>query len=815
MNLTLYNNVYDKSGKQSSIEAVFEMMDSRELFEKIRELRATEDKARFEQLKKYLPAVTWSGKFDKRKGDLLKQHSGLICMDIDKLPAERIAELSTSQVFHDDPALFCYFISPSGTGFKLIYRIDPAQHAAAFDALAQHIAARYQLEIDPSGSDVNRLCFLSYPAPAYLNRDANPFTVADHTKKPGRKKAETATIPTASKAIQQAITRTNKKNTYVEGERNNYLFYFARNCNLLNVPEAETLAYALTHFADLEERELHDTVASGYKTSEDKKTAPVITATAVRPAKKEDTPLVGLNLWDENYCFYAPNFDAEGNPKGIKLHRLRLLKVLKKIGLRRLTVGNSTYIVHLQNNIIAPIDGRYIKAHDLFYKHLLNALAENDGSGLVPIERDAPDGVPVDMVLNLALGCHETGFKESIMMQLPECNAPLGEDNKDSSVFYYRNGFVRVAKDGLTFHDYSELRETVIWEDSILPRDFTPLTGDQPDPVFFDFLKKLAGEEESRLISLLSIIGSRLHKYFGNKRKAVIFTDSVVSDDPKGRTGKSIICKGIEHMLNRVPEESRVLVELNGKTFNEQDPKKYREADISTKVILIQDAKKDLDFESFFTEIADKGIRIQRNYEEPITKKVHFIFTTNKLIKLKGDSARDRVVEYEVSSYFGAHRSPADEYGHWFFNDWNAEEWNRFDNLMLSAVTIYFNKGLIVENTAQLTQRKMHEEVGKDLCDFLSDFPNKPHHIAYNDRAGIIPDYWYCKKDLYRQFCELAGHKLQDHMPKWFGSKLRLYKQYHPDYVADRESPVDGSYAQEKRSNGKDLIQFILTPQNQ
>ena len=41
-----------------------------------------------EQLKKALPAVTWSGRFSYRASDKLLQHSGQVCADLDDLGPE-------------------------------------------------------------------------------------------------------------------------------------------------------------------------------------------------------------------------------------------------------------------------------------------------------------------------------------------------------------------------------------------------------------------------------------------------------------------------------------------------------------------------------------------------------------------------------------------------------------------------------------------------------------------------------------------------------------------------------------------------------
>ena len=130
--------------------------------------------------------VTWSGAFEggKKAGDL-QTHSRLLCMDIDGLTAQQVAALFDK--LRADEHTHVLFVSPSGNGLKWIARIDiqhPDQHKAFFRQLSDYLHECYGLtrkqdvakgdksQIDPSGSDVSRLCFLPYAPNAYHNADS-------------------------------------------------------------------------------------------------------------------------------------------------------------------------------------------------------------------------------------------------------------------------------------------------------------------------------------------------------------------------------------------------------------------------------------------------------------------------------------------------------------------------------------------------------------------------------------------------------------------------------------------------------------------
>ena len=125
-----------------------------------------------EQLKKDLPAVTWSGRFSYRASDKLLQHSGRLCADLDELGPElpRVREqLQTS------PHLWALFLSPTGNGLKAVFRVraDASLHAGSFRAVVQHVRELTGVQIDESGKDVARLCFMSWDPDVYvqLERD--------------------------------------------------------------------------------------------------------------------------------------------------------------------------------------------------------------------------------------------------------------------------------------------------------------------------------------------------------------------------------------------------------------------------------------------------------------------------------------------------------------------------------------------------------------------------------------------------------------------------------------------------------------------
>lgn len=113
--------------------------------------------------------VTFSGTFSKRNDNSLIQHSELITIDFDHVPS--LSELKKALLQDEYFETELMFTSPSGDGLKWIIPIDLEEgtHLQCFNAIAAYIKATYKLEIDSSGKDISRACFLPFDPEVYIN----------------------------------------------------------------------------------------------------------------------------------------------------------------------------------------------------------------------------------------------------------------------------------------------------------------------------------------------------------------------------------------------------------------------------------------------------------------------------------------------------------------------------------------------------------------------------------------------------------------------------------------------------------------------
>ena len=214
--------------------------------------------AEAERLKKSLPAFTPSGIFaGGRKLEYFKEYSGFIILDIDKLSTEKL--IKTKQAVSKSPFCYACFVSPSGNGLKILVKVssDKDNHKSAFLQLQSHFEKLLNVEIDKSGKDITRLCFVSYDPEIYINEKADVFPV----------KLQDFAAPIAAKNIDKiyhdAIIFTEKKESFTTGNRNNFIFLLANNLNRHGISEIDALNFILRDY-NYNESEVKATVRSAY-----------------------------------------------------------------------------------------------------------------------------------------------------------------------------------------------------------------------------------------------------------------------------------------------------------------------------------------------------------------------------------------------------------------------------------------------------------------------------------------------------------------------------------------------------------------------
>ena len=163
----------------------------------IAEYGAKEAKAmpQYKKIKTLLPGATLSGlfelrdTFDKRYGRMvmksritenLKQHTGFLCIDIDRQDNQSVEDMTTIlRVLRHRPEVALCMKSCSGTGyFALIPLAYPEHHKEQFKAIRRDYAA-LGIVLDVHCSDITRIRFASYDDNPYINENAIAYSGID------------------------------------------------------------------------------------------------------------------------------------------------------------------------------------------------------------------------------------------------------------------------------------------------------------------------------------------------------------------------------------------------------------------------------------------------------------------------------------------------------------------------------------------------------------------------------------------------------------------------------------------------------------
>lgn len=79
-----------------------------------------------------------------------------------------------------DPYTVTAFVSPSGTGLKVIYHCAPlCYYPVVFKAAEKHVLDVLKVRIDSQCCDPARLCYTSYDPEIYFNPRAEPLPIPD------------------------------------------------------------------------------------------------------------------------------------------------------------------------------------------------------------------------------------------------------------------------------------------------------------------------------------------------------------------------------------------------------------------------------------------------------------------------------------------------------------------------------------------------------------------------------------------------------------------------------------------------------------
>jgi hypothetical protein len=708
----------------------------------VQKIRLEKRKPERNELKKQLPAVCFSGTFNKRSDASIVSHSGLICLDFDGYEKQKEL-LHDKETISKNKYTFSVFISPSGNGLKVLVKIpaDAENHTNYFNSLEKHFNSPY---FDKTSKNISRVCYESYDPLIYVNENSSIWDLIEEPEYTEVSRArDQATIPITdeNKIVEILVKWWHKKYPMQEGQRNHNAFILAMAFNDFGINKS-LASYILNQYAtkDFSLKEIATTIDSAYthtgnfgtKYYEDEERINSIKAKLRRGVSKKEIriQLQDSNLDSDVIESVLNKVEEENskmtfwtkNDKGvIKIEHILFKQFLEDSGFYKFCPeGSRNYVfVKVTNNLIDHTSEKEIK--DFVLTHLL----ELDDYSVYNYFAD-----------------NTRFFRDDFLSMLSTIEIYFIGDSKDSAYLYYKNCAVKITKDTILKIDYIDLGGYV-WSDHVIDRNFNicEVTGNCD---FKKFVSNINGGDENRIKTMESTLGFLQHGYKNlSFCPAVILNDEVISDNPEGGTGKGLLMNALSNM--------KKLVVIDGKSFNFEKSFPYQLVSADTQILCFDDVKKHFDFERLFSVITE-GLTLEKKNKDaikiPFGKSPKVALTTNYAIKGAGNSFARRKWELELHQYYTMAFTPRDEFGKMMFGDWNDDEWCEFDNYMINCLRFYLTNGLVKSKFVNLKIRQLSAETCHEFIEWVGLVDN-------NDRNVNVPsNVKLYKNELYSNFVD-------------------------------------------------------------
>jgi len=343
---------------------------------------------------------------------------------------------------------------------------------------------------------------------------------------------------------------------------------------------------------------------------------------------------------------------------------------------------------------------------------------------------------------------------------LPSLENISDKDPRDAAWSYFKNTAVKITADKIELIPYSSLTHP-IWKNRILNRDFVMPNSSHGQ--FYKFMWLISKNDPDRFRALQTALGYLLHRYNDPSiPKVIIFNDERISFDgsANGGTGKGLLAQAISFCKN--------LEVIDGQQIKSDSRFKNQRITNTTDILLYDDVSKRFSLDEL-KSMATSGITVEKKGKDEV--KISFtdgpkIMISSNYTVLGSGGVTDsrRRYEFELANYFDDIHTPKDEFGNLFFDEWNQDEWNRFDLLMMENTQAFLINSLVEATPINLTKNKL-------TCS------SNPEFRAFSTKE-FTTDTWLEKDTLFSKF--KSEHPIHsDTSPHLFTKWIKEYAKIH------------------------------------
>ena len=744
-NITIFRNIKETEQPfYRPIDVILARIKEGASKDLVKEIRKENDKTRINQLKQELPAICFSGTFNKRNDSAIMEHSGFICLDFDGYKKNKDL-LEEKERISKDKHTYSVFISPSGNGLKAIVKIPQEidNHKNYFNSLESHFSSEH---FDKTSKNISRVCYESYDPLIYINPNSSVWSKIEEQEYVERDKyRDRVTIPITdeNKIIDILVKWWEKKYPMVEGQRNHNIYVLAAAFNDFGVNKS-LAEYVMSNYQsrDFPIGEIRRTIDSAYANTskfgsryyeDEEKVSQIRSKLRGGVPKKEirhqleeanlDGGVIDAVIARVEEEQAGQKFWTKSDKGIVKIVHILFKQFLEDNGFYKYCPegGRNFVFVRVTNNLIDHASEKEIKDFILDY--------------LLDLE---------DTLVYNYFADNTRFFREEFLTLLASIDVYFIEDTKDTAYLYFKNCAVKITHDEVVPIDYIDLGGYV-WKDHVIDRNFDLCEVTKCD--FEQFISNICFSDVNRIKSMESTIGFLMHAYKDlSYCPAVILNDEVISDNPEGGTGKGLLMNALSQL--------KKLVFIDGKSFNFERSFAYQTVSVDTQVVCFDDVRKYFDFERLFSVVTE-GLTLEKKNKDaikiPFSRSPKITITTNYAIKGAGNSFERRKWELELHQYYSKEFTPLEEFGKLMFGDWDDGEWCEFDNYMVNCLRSYLRTGLVRSSFVNLRIRQLSAETSHEFIEWCGLINGVTPNEKFQELADGHKVY---KQDLYYDFIQ-------------------------------------------------------------
>jgi len=682
----------------------------------VQTLRAKTGNA-FNKFKRVLPAVAVSGEFKNRAksanlNDKILNHSGLICLDIDK---KDNIKLNNNNIV--DNECLAQFISCSGEGIKIIYKCKPtkdaAEHRRVYDAACERLQKKgVKLKIDPVVKSISSLQYISYDPKLYYN----PSTRLLIKPLPPIKAVKRKPSENLEKDLEQL-------NVYIDalGEKDitseyedwlNILFGLAYS---LGEEGREPMHRICKNYPGYIPDDCDEKYDSCLERSPDSIEKPITIGTVFQLISAGLPKVTLRNLakkYNKGHAVGVGEDTEHGDLAGMVRYKLFLFKkVFDKesntlIELIPADLNLNAFEVLLRSKGFFRFEDRFVRIEDNIVERvdvddiirIVTRHVEDDGDYHFTY-RKLEFHFSMEELVHLWRRIRAFGTTyNQITASLEHWQPNLLKDTPTESYIPYMNGVLRITAKDYKLFPYSRLKcgacklqgfctiecsslNKQVWKERILPREFEYV---KEAGMFEHFFQNVTGPSKENRDRAMWYYGYMLQ---GTKRqstaRAWILYD--IRTGNNGRSGKTIIGQAIGKI--------RSMVIMDGKNIDFRNRFAFQMVEPWTDVVFIDDPSKYMSLVPLFNMISGDMAAEKKN-ATPVAKPVKFMIASNWVLEAEGASEIGRQFVTQLDDFYvrysKEHKNTVtplvDLHGKEFFTDWDKNDWARFDSFSVRAI---------------------------------------------------------------------------------------------------------------------------------